>query len=138
MSDHRSLEEMMRLLPWQTRLSLRLKWCWIGVYSRIPVGRAVSLILWKARKGGWLGVFDPPFNITKQDRNVFDKRLRWHEWGVLSDGDGFRAYTPTSHSVERFSTTEAAWNSLGAVYWGKHNKSDWTRRPNGVVGVDGG
>lgn len=125
----RDLEDVMRLLPWRTRLSLRMRWLLRSIsyatIHRLPDYKQVSLLFWKAKRGGWAGVFEPPFNIMKQKRDTYDKRLRWHQWGVLARTEGFRAYTPTSHSSECFPTTEAAWEALEAVYWGRPSKVAW-------------
>lgn len=121
--------QLMQILPWHTRLRLQMQWMlrdlsYATIY-RLPGYRQVSLLFWRAKRGGWAGVFEPPFDIMKQKRDTYDKRLRWHGWGVLYRTEGFRAYTPTSHTTECFPTTEAAWKALEAVYWGKPSKVAW-------------
>jgi hypothetical protein len=123
--------KLLSRLPWRTRASLWLDRQWRSFVRLLPGYRPITLVLWKAKRGGWGGIFDPPFDISKQDRAVYDRRLRWHGWGVLAEVGGFRAYCPTKRSDECFLDAAQAWEALERVYWGRVSDTAWTPLPAG-------
>lgn len=122
-SPKQLLNEALSLLPRRTRLHLRAKWFVRGVFSRLPGYGGFVRLHYRFKRQGWAGLFEPPFNITKQDFSAADTRLRWHGWGVLRVSGGYRAQTPTRMAL--FDTPEAAWQALEAVYWGKPSDLAW-------------
>src|SRR6185369_4013789 len=87
----RLLQEGYRLMTPRQRMSHRIRMAWWSVkaYSNfwarrfIPGYKAVWLAWWRVRDQGLSGIWTPPFNIDKQDPTIYDKRMRWHGWGVL-------------------------------------------------------
>lgn len=118
------LEQLLRALPLRKRLGwrwMKLRWAVLDVLFHIPGFRRayhhVSFAVSRVRRQGLSGLWEPPFNIEKQDFAVYDPRLRWHGWGVLLELGGYRAYTPTSRTAGVLSTTAEAWGYLRTVYW---------------------
>lgn len=140
MSDGRQIEERiaeaLALMPWQTRLRFQMRHrareISGDILRLIPGYRAISFALFRIERQGLSGLWTPPFNIAKQDRSLFDRKLRWHQWGVLRELDGrFRGYTPTQRTAENYSSPEGAWIALEGRYWGR-SALDWeplTRAP---------
>lgn len=114
-SPERRLNDLLALLPWRQRWSLRVKWFVEGVINCVPGYPTVQRLRYRVRRQGLSGLFEPPFNIALQNQASFDRRLRWHGWGVLSEADGFRAYTPT-RCTDAPLTLSAAWSALEGVY----------------------
>lgn len=137
MSGERSMEqilfEALALRTWRQRTALRLRWAMRSVLHatvyRVPGYRPISMLFWKAKRGGWGGVLEPPFNIMEQDRGIYDKRLRWHHWGVLSEGGLFRGYTPTRRTALCFYTTAEAWVAVEDAYRGRGDPRAWEALP---------
>lgn len=133
MDANLDFQQLMRLLPWRSRVRLKLRWVAGSVARRIHGYGPISTLLWKAKRGGWRSALcDPVFNIAKQDFETYDKQLRWHQWGVLAERGGFRGYTPTSRTADTFPSTAEAWAALKAAYWGRPNEVAWEplRSPN--------
>lgn len=124
-----SLREAMATLPLRSRLSLQLKFFWWDVRARIPGYHAISWACVKVRRQGISALWEPPFNIYKEDRTAFDVRLRWHGWGVLREPSGYRGYTPTRRTAETFLDLAYVWSALEAAYRGGAN--DWAWEPLG-------
>lgn len=128
--DLEDTRSVMSLLPLRTRLSLQAKWFFHGLMGRVPGYRWTTWALFRIKRQGLSALWTPPFSIYKQDRTVYDKRLRWHGWGVLLEPGGFRAYTPTGKTAETYLSLEYAWGLLEAVYRGQGYPDDveWVKR----------
>lgn len=122
-------KQSLELMPWHARWKLKARWLarglWRAITRRIPGYNAFRFAVSRIRRQGWSGLYEPPFNIAKQDRAAFDKRLRWHGWGVLQEDGGFRGYTPTRRTVESFRRTDEAWSALASVYHGRADGTAW-------------
>jgi hypothetical protein len=122
--DDLRFEELLRALPmrkrWGWRL-MKLRWAMLDILFCIPgLRRAyhqVSFAISRVRRQGIGGLWEPPFNIEKQDFSAYDQHLRWHGWGVLREVGGYRAHTPTNRSAVLLATSTEAWGHLRTIYW---------------------
>jgi hypothetical protein len=84
----------------------------------VPGYRSVSLMVWRVKRQGSLrALWEPPFDIYRQDRDAYDRHLRWHHWGVLREDGGYRGYTPTKRT-EVYETPRQAWLVLEGYLFG--------------------